>query len=1006
MTIARGAWEIEMRTRFSLGCGSQWGNWKRNCTGLLAGGALLAACMGQSCAVAPPAAPVTQPDEQVLAYEPEPVPSSPAAPALGIAVLPSEENAPLSVLLTAVTLDGRVLPGGTYDWDFGDGTVGAGNPIMHQYSRAGLYAVTLCLTVGSGLTATTSCSDKEVEVKVSRPADVPTTEPDPSPAVPDPSPTVPDSPPTEPESPPVVANSPPTAASQAVETFANTPLEITLHGTDAAQRQLLFQVLGSPAHGTLGGMASTSPTSASVTYSPAAGYSGADSFTFVVNNGEQQSPLGTVAITVTSQVVNAPPVVNAGADQVIFWPADSVSLAGTATDDGLPTSPGAVSLSWTKVSGPGAVSFGSPAAAASTASFGAAGTYQLQLVAGDGLATAADTLSVQVLPAITIQATPPAGLAPLEVTLTAVDGNGDALTGLPAGSTFAWSFGDGSPAAAGQSVAHTYAAVGSYSVAVTLTLAGGQAVNSAPLTVPVALANNVVGPDGWTIIVPSADSRIVYVSSSEGDDGNPGLSPEMPVKTIARGRGLLRLGMPDWILFKRGDTFSSANFGNLDVGGRSAAEPAVFGAYGTGPRPIIDSGSNVGLGVGSGRRPHWVVIKGVEFRSDGEQNASAGLSLMAPSIQQLLVEDCIITGYVFGISIQGYAGTIHGVTIRRSVVAYNYSSYSHSSGLYADNVDGLTIEDCVFDHNGWSEAVAGAAATVFNHNLYIKENVTSFAFHNNISANASSHGIQCRSGGEVLGNLFINNPIGMSYGYVNGSPVTPGGVQGTVAGNVFIGDRDINGSLRGWAIEISNTKPGGGTTIHNNIIMGDTQNRFAAIHLTAGNVSNPGEAVGINDLTIRNNTISGWNSAILLISGMVPGGTGQYALNGLVVQNNDFQQVLSGLIIDHGPAFDSRYEGWQGNRYWASSAPATWFKVHGAATSWSTWQATMDPSGTSTQVAYAEPTRSIASYNGSIGGTPSLEAFLAGARGQAKGNWLTAYTAAPVITYVAAGFAN
>src|SRR5690606_6278561 len=34
-----------------------------------------------------------------------------------------------------------------------------------------------------------------------------------------------------------------------------------------------------------------------------------------------------------------------------------------------------------------------------------------------------------------------------------------------------------------------------------------------------------VGPDGWTVLAPSQDSRIIYVSSSGGNDANSGLSP-------------------------------------------------------------------------------------------------------------------------------------------------------------------------------------------------------------------------------------------------------------------------------------------------------------------------------------------------------------------------------------------------------------------------------------------------------------------------------------------------
>src|SRR5690606_15975983 len=55
--------------------------------------------------------------------------------------------------------------------------------------------------------------------------------------------------------------------------------------------------------------------------------------------------------------VNQPPVVSAGSDQSIALPA-SANLSGTATDDGLPNPPSAMTTTWTKVSGPGTVTFG------------------------------------------------------------------------------------------------------------------------------------------------------------------------------------------------------------------------------------------------------------------------------------------------------------------------------------------------------------------------------------------------------------------------------------------------------------------------------------------------------------------------------------------------------------------------------------------------------------------------------------------------------------------------
>ena len=56
----------------------------------------------------------------------------------------------------------------------------------------------------------------------------------------------------------------------------------------------------------------------------------------------------------------------------------------------------------------------------------------------------------------------------------------------------------------------------------------------------------------------------------------------------------------------------------------------------------------------------------------------------------------------------------------------------------------------------------------------------------------------------------------------------------------------------------------------------------AAIWLSYGSdVTNVSEAVGINDLTIEKNIVYDWYSALGLNAGLVPGGVGATALNGL-----------------------------------------------------------------------------------------------------------------------------
>jgi PKD repeat protein len=101
-----------------------------------------------------------------------------------------------------------------------------------------------------------------------------------------------------------------------------------------------------------------------------------------------------VVIVVNANTANQAPIVNAGADQVINLPA-SATLTGTATDDGLPTG-GTLTKSWSKVSGPGTVTFGSASSLSTTAKFSAAGTYTLRLTASDSSLASTDTVVITV----------------------------------------------------------------------------------------------------------------------------------------------------------------------------------------------------------------------------------------------------------------------------------------------------------------------------------------------------------------------------------------------------------------------------------------------------------------------------------------------------------------------------------------------------------------------------------------------------------------------------------
>ena len=91
-------------------------------------------------------------------------------------------------------------------------------------------------------------------------------------------------------------------------------------------------------------------------------------------------------------------VVGAGPDRSITLPS-TVSLAGVVSDDGLPSPPGTGDSTWSRVSGPGTVTFTDASSPTTTASFSVAGSYVLQLSATDGALTTSDQVAVTVAPA-------------------------------------------------------------------------------------------------------------------------------------------------------------------------------------------------------------------------------------------------------------------------------------------------------------------------------------------------------------------------------------------------------------------------------------------------------------------------------------------------------------------------------------------------------------------------------------------------------------------------------
>jgi hypothetical protein len=457
--------------------------------------------------------------------------------------------------------------------------------------------------------------------------------------------------------------------------------------------------------------------------------------------------------------------------------------------------------------------------------------------------------------------------------------------------------------------------------------------------------------NGWPIFKAQPNSRIIYVSSSTGKDYRDGLSPATAIATIAKGVSRLRNGYPDQLLLKAGDTFVDQSFGTLKVNGESAAAPIVIGTYGFGDAPVVETNPNQDGGVAIANLPgkggNFIVVEGINFYAytrdpnnaayAGPNKNEVGANFLNPNTWVALVGDkfsYFSTDVIFQASSSNV--TPSTLILYRDVITDSWSTTGHSQGLFVAGVANLVIEQSTFDHNGWNAQIPGAAATIFNRNVYLQYNNGPVRYLGNISANSASEGAQFRSGGTIVGNVFVADSAGFDVGENTGSTVSaqgqvvpiPAVTFAVASGNVILNSNDIQASSgrlpRGKGINILNAF-GSNVRVTNNIIA----------HPSSQLVNQSGVSLNSN-------------------------------VSGITVTNNIIYEVAH-PVVDLGM-----------NNTTSSNSTSSF--------------------------SYVDPSRTVETYNTSLGGDASLSAFLVEARKQSKNNWRMQYTAEAIITYIQAGF--
>lgn len=540
--------------------------------------------------------------------------------------------------------------------------------------------------------------------------------------------------------------------------------------------------------------------------------------------------------------------------------------------------------------------------------------------------------------------------------------------------------------------------------------------------------------EGWTVFVPSADSRIVYVDSESGNDATGGIygqtSPEVgndpfrptgPVqayKTIATARSKLRSGYPDWMLLRRGGVWYDEGLAGLP-NGRSPSERTLVGWYGeTGDMPLLKTGS---ASVINSTAVHaFLAIVGIDCYAHTRDPSNAteyvseagnvGFRFIprATPTESLLWEGCRIRFYQTGFVLQNSTSGSVDIVIRRCVITDSYSTDSHSQGLYSSHF-GMTIEECVFDHNGWliqgngQNSKAGGGATMFNHNTYCGSSTGHFLRGNLFLRSASiQNKWRCDVTGGAEGividdNFYMEGELGISLGGNTSEPLRFRNSRVTNNVMMHIGRTKPTGRYPGLAWYIGLTDLDGALISGNLLLQHDDPTFTNAYGIQIGNTQ--------RNVHILDNCVYNINNRAILIGNATTAVKENVLLDGNQIQ----QPVFGGALLK----LDTSLAGASGldtlelanNRYYSSSPMTGWFTIGSASMDLPGWVAASgEPGAQGGPIAYPDPGRGIEDYHALLGGDPSFEAFLATVRGMGRFNWDDRYLAPALNRYIREGF--
>ncbi len=497
---------------------------------------------------------------------------------------------------------------------------------------------------------------------------------------------------------------------------------------------------------------------------------------------------------------------------------------------------------------------------------------------------------------------------------------------------------------------------------------------------------------GYSIFAPSADTRIIYVSNSSGNDANDGLAPARAKRTLNAGLSLLRNGYPDWVLIKRGDTFTNETVSSWGKSGRSASERMLIGTYGaSNVRPRMNTGSSTFFSTQTVAINH-IAIAGLHLVADTWTGSGAGVppgfSWVCSGTNQLF-EDNMFERYANHIIAQGYPGRINGLVLNRNFFRDPKRTDNGNTKIYFDNIDGIRLTGNAFVNFRANDSLDSPTGTKMSHGTYLHESCGAVVLENNITYNDRT-GFSARPGGRVHNNLSIRTGQSFQVGYDSANRAVS-----SFIGNVHTESRDH------W-----NGQPLGGNATFSQNLSGTEIAYNIATHATDGTDPNAFVFEGGNgSINFHHNIVYDWKTSYAPHAAwggatfFVPGSS-----TSISVHNNDFQNAgaVNALHAFYLGSAPGAWASFANNRYFsAANYP---FSTDAGSYTFNSWKSSVEPTAAWSQVSYPDPGRTVGRYNVALGGVNSTEAFLAEALNQRRGYWRHEYTAAAVNDYIRAGF--